>query len=152
MDATLEPDERARGAGVENGNAHFGTRRINPLPQLTVAQAFTAKEQALFIRVAGVVDENFAAQLRPGLARDAFLELGKGLGQAGARGVANHDKVVFAHAAQAGEHAAHRFTVRVGETQAGAARSAVVGRGNQRETSDGGRVGGLTCLGLCGGN
>jgi hypothetical protein len=45
MYAALEANQRARGAGVENGDAHVGAHGIDPLAQLTIAHALATQEQ-----------------------------------------------------------------------------------------------------------
>ena len=55
----FQPGERARGAGVEDGDPHVGGNLVEPIPQRPVRVAIVADQQPLLVGVAGVIEEDF---------------------------------------------------------------------------------------------
>ena len=60
--AALDSGERAGRAGIEDGNPHVGRDLIEPIAQAHVRVAILAKQQAFFVGMARVIDDDFGAR------------------------------------------------------------------------------------------
>jgi hypothetical protein len=59
--SALDSGERAGRAGIEDGNPHIGRDLIEPIAQAAVRVAILAKQQAFFVGMARVIDDDFGA-------------------------------------------------------------------------------------------
>ena len=135
LHAALEACQLARGAGVEDRDAHVRREPVERRPQLAVGQALAAKQEAALVGVAGVIEDQLDAQAGRARLLQQELEPLDGREEAGAIGVEHQETVGLGHPAELAQDAVHRFGVAVGVVQQRAAGAPVVVPDQQREAA-----------------
>ena len=135
LHAALAARERARRARIEDHDAQLGGRLLDARAQLVVADAIAADQQPVLVGVAGVIDQQLAADAGRGAGAQPLLDVRERRVEGGAVGGRHEHDVLGRDAAHRLQHAAHRARVGGRVAQLGARRAAVVDARQQHEAA-----------------